>query len=121
MATAEQKKADGLSSQERNGSSSTVKWQSLSPTEAFKKLQSDTTQGLTQTEAAKRLAQFGPNVLAAAQQRSTISIFLAQFKSLLVALLVGATAIALALGENMEAVAILVVIVLNASIGFFTE
>ncbi len=49
------------------------------------------------------------------------SIFLAQFHSLIVALLVAATVIAFAMGENIEAVAILVVIVLNAGIGFFTE
>ena len=77
--------------------------------------------GLTQIEAARRLSQYGPNTLAQAHQRSTLAIFLAQFRSLIVALLVAATVIAFAVGDTIEAVAILVVIVINAGIGFFTE
>ena len=46
---------------------------------------------------------------------------MAQFRSLIVALLVAATVIAFAMGDYIEAVAILVVIVINAAIGFFTE
>ena len=53
--------------------------------------------------------------------RSAWAIFFAQFRSLIVLLLVAATLIAFGLGENVEAVAILVVIVLNAAIGFLTE
>ncbi len=89
--------------------------------EAVERQQTDAAQGLTQAEAALRLAQFGSNTLAHAHQRSTLAIFLSQFQSLIVALLVAATAIAFAMGEIIEAVAILVVIVLNAGIGFFTE
>ena len=84
-------------------------------------LQSDVARGLTQPEATRRLAQFGANVLTQAAERSAFSIVFAQFRSLIVALLIAATAIAFAMGEHVEAVAILVVIVFNASIGFFTE
>jgi len=59
--------------------------------------------------------------LAQSHQRSTLAILLAQFRSRIVALLVAATAIAFAMGDNIEAVAILVVNVLNAGIGFLTE
>ena len=55
------------------------------------------------------------------RERSALAILFAQFQSLIVVLLVAATVIAFALGENIEAVAILIVIVLNAGIGFFTE
>ena len=96
-------------------------WHVLSFEAVKDSLQTDVARGLTQTEAAGRLAQYGPNALAQAHQRSTLSIFLAQFRSLIVALLVAATVIAFAMGENLEAVAILIVIVLNAAIGFFTE
>ena len=96
-------------------------WHVLSFEAAKDSLQSDVTRGLTQIEAARRLAQYGPNTLAQAQQRTTLSILLAQFCSLIVALLVAATVIAFGLGENIEGFAILVVIVLNAAIGFFTE
>ncbi len=105
----------------RASPSQTTAWHMLPVDEAFQRQQTDFAKGLTQAEAARRLVKFGPNALAQAHQRSTLSIFLAQFQSLIVALLVGATAIAFAMGEILEAVAILVVIVLNAGIGFFTE
>ncbi len=96
-------------------------WHVLSVEAVEDRLQSDGARGLASAEAKRRLAQYGPNALAQAHERSTLIIFLAQFRSLIVALLVAATVIAFALGENIEAVAILVVIVLNAGIGFFTE
>jgi Ca2+-transporting ATPase len=89
--------------------------------EAHERLQTDAARGLTQAEAVRRLTQFGSNTLAQAPQRSAGAILLIQFRSLIVALLVAATAIALAMGETVEAVAILVVIVINAAIGFLTE
>ena len=113
--------SDAVSTDSRDGPAQPVAWHTLPPAEAFERLQSDASIGLTQSEATQRLVRFGPNVLAPAHQRSTWSIFLAQFQSLIVVLLVAATVIALALGEQFEAVAILIVIVLNAAIGFFTE
>ena len=98
-----------------------VAWYSLTIDEVCERQQSDPTKGLTQAEAARRLLQHGPNALAQAHQRSTWSILLAQFQSLIVALLAAATVIAFAMGDNIEGFAILVVIVLNAGIGFFTE
>lgn len=113
--------AKARSSEVRAGSSQMVAWHTLPLAAAFEKLRSDQSRGLTQAEANRRLVQFGPNTLPPANQRSTWAIFLAQFQSLIVVLLVGATAIAFALGENIEALSILIVIVLNAGIGFLTE
>ena len=96
-------------------------WHVLSFEAVKDSLQTDVARGLTQAEAARRLAQYGPNTLAQARERSTFSILIAQFRSLIVALLVAATVIAFSMGENIEGFAILVVIVLNAAIGFFTE
>ena len=45
--------------------------------------QTNLERGLTSAEAARRLAQYGPNTLAQAHQRSTVAIFLAQFQLLL--------------------------------------
>lgn len=112
---------NSLSVEGRASPPQTTAWHMLPVDEAFQRQQTDFAKGLTQAEAAGRLVKFGPNALAQAQQRSTMSIFLAQFQSLIVALLVGATAIAFAMREILEAVAILVVIALNAGIGFFTE
>src|SRR5687768_13066997 len=80
-------------------------------------LRADAARGLTNAEAARRRQQFGPNALAAAKGRSLLSILSDQFKSLIVALLLAATVVAFALGETIEAVAVLVVIVLNAAVG----
>ena len=96
-------------------------WHTLSPAEAVQRQQSDVARGLNGAEAARRLAQYGPNALDQAHQRSAWVILLAQFRSLIVALLVAATAIAFVMGETIEAIAILVVIVINTTIGFFTE
>ena len=89
--------------------------------EALERLQTDGERGLSQSEVTRRLAQYGLNTLSQARERSVLSILLAQFRSLIVALLVAATAIAVVMGDLLEAAAILVVIVLNAAIGFFTE
>ncbi len=96
-------------------------WHVLSFEAVKDSLQTDVARGLTQAEAARRLAQYGPNTLAQARERSAFSILFAQFRSLIVALLVTATVIAFAMGDNIEGFAILVVIVLNAGIGFITE
>ena len=108
--------ADGRDAQSEN-----VAWHALTAAESAEKLQSDLARGLTEAEAARRLARAGPNRLEGLHGRSAWAIFFAQFRSLIVLLLVAATLIAFGLGENVEAVAILVVIVLNAAIGFLTE
>ena len=96
-------------------------WHTLTPEQAGQRLESDCARGLTEAEAAARLARLGPNVLAASRGRSSLSILLHQFKSLIVLLLIAATVVAFVMGESVEASAILVVILLNASIGFLIE
>ncbi|MEQ9409789.1 MAG: cation-transporting P-type ATPase [Fuerstiella sp.] len=118
---AEKQSASALRREELSPHANLTAWHTMSVDQAMKRLRADAAQGLTSAEAAQRLVKFGPNALARAHQRSTLSIFLAQFQSLMVALLVAATAIAFVMGEMLEAIAILVVIVLNAGIGFFTE
>src|SRR5690606_22265863 len=63
----------------------------------------------------------GPNAIEAVQRRSWVAIFIAQFKTLVVLLLLAASAVAFTLKEIVEAIAILVVIVINTTIGFVTE
>ena len=96
-------------------------WHTLTVAEVAARLRTDAGRGLAAAEAARRLRQYGPNALAETPGRSPLAIFAAQFRSLIVLLLVAATAVAFAMGETTEAVAILVVILLNAVIGFLTE
>jgi Ca2+-transporting ATPase len=58
---------------------------------------------LGSAEAARRLAEHGANVLVESRGRSRVTPFLAQFKSLIVALLLAAATVAVALGDTIEA------------------
>ena len=116
-----QQSATTLERDEQIPKTSQAAWHTLSVDQAFERLQADAAKGRTPAEASRRLAQYGANTLAHAKQRSTLSIFGSQFLSLIVALLVAATAISFAMGDRIEAGAILVVIMINAAIGFLTE
>ena len=96
-------------------------WHTLAVADVARRLGTDVTRGLSATEVSRRYAEHGPNALADIKGRSSLSIFVHQFRSLIVGLLVAAGGVALLLGEHIEAVAILIVIVLNAAIGFLTE
>jgi len=77
--------------------------------------------GLSQSDARRRLRQYGPNRLKARKKRSAWAILASQFKSLVVLLLVAAAALAFILGDFTEGFAVLAVIAINSAIGFFTE
>jgi P-type Ca2+ transporter type 2C len=106
---------------QREPSGESTAWHTLPVEEAARRLQTDLSTGLSDTEASQRRGTFGDNVLAEAKGRSPWLILAAQFKSLIVALLAAATVIAFVMGENVEAFAILIVIALNAGIGSITE
>jgi Ca2+-transporting ATPase len=77
--------------------------------------------GLSETEAASRLRRYGPNELLAHASRTGLAILIDQFNSPVVWLLSAAAALAAAFGEWHEAIAILLVLLINTLIGFFTE
>ena len=77
--------------------------------------------GLSAKEAAQRLAADGPNELKEGKRISPLQIFLGQFKSLIIWILIAAGVISGVLGEVVDAIAILAIVVLNAVIGFYQE
>lgn len=78
-------------------------------------------QGLPEDAAATRLQEYGPNELAEAEKQSGLVLFLLQFKNpLLIILLVGA-AISLYADHAVDAMAIAVIVVINAVISFIQE
>jgi Ca2+-transporting ATPase len=77
--------------------------------------------GLSALEAARRLAVDGPNELTEGDRISPFQIFLGQFKSLIIWILIAAGVISGVLGEVIDAIAILAIVVLNAVIGFYQE
>lgn len=84
-------------------------------------LESDLRNGLNQADATARLKQFGENVIQEQESTNPFLILLAQFKSPIVYLLLFAAGMSLYFKEIMDAIAILIVIVINAAIGFYME
>ncbi|MGE5189745.1 MAG: cation-translocating P-type ATPase [Gemmatimonadota bacterium] len=96
-------------------------WHTLEPREALLRLGVDGGAGLSDEEAARRLAGFGPNELAERGARSPVSILLDQFASVMVGVLAAAAAVSVAIGEIRDAAVILAIVVLNALLGFRQE
>lgn len=78
-------------------------------------------QGISVAEARQRLKQYGPNRLREKPPRPAWLKFFDQFKDLLVIVLIGAAALAGAIGDIKDAVVILIVVVFNACLGFYQE
>jgi Ca2+-transporting ATPase len=93
----------------------------LSVEEILLALHTDSEVGLSQTEAEKRAVEFGPNIYQAQKQKSIFLMMLLQFKSPIVYLLLFAVAVTFFFQNFIEAFAILVVILVNALIGFLME
>lgn len=96
-------------------------WHTLTTEALGQELQSDMDIGLTVSEAQHRLATVGPNELQEAAPPSPLKIFLSQFTSLIVWVLISAAAVSGLLQEWIDAGAILAIIVLNAILGFVQE
>jgi Ca2+-transporting ATPase len=77
--------------------------------------------GLSAPEAARRLAANGPNELKEARPISPLQILFGQFQNLIVWILIGAGLVSGLLGEVVDCIAILAIVVLNAVIGFCHE
>jgi Ca2+-transporting ATPase len=84
-------------------------------------LQTSLEQGLTQAEAARRLERYGPNELIESGLKSPWKILWEQFTSTMVVILLISALISLSLGELKDAVAVLVIVVINALLGFRQE
>jgi len=93
----------------------------LTEDELLSKLNSSGEYGLSQQEAQRRLQIYGPNELAEEEKVPWWKVFIRQFKGPMVYVLAAAALISLVMGEKLDAGAILIVILINATIGFFTE
>jgi len=95
-------------------------WHNLPVSEVCRIL-SCTTSGLSRVEAAVRLESYGPNELAAASRISPWSILFQQFQNVLIIILLIAAALSLFLGHGIESVAIAVIVLFAALLGFVQE
>lgn len=94
---------------------------SISSEEVAGILDTDPRRGLSTEEAERRLQKYGPNELEEHEEKSLWEILFDQLNNPVVYLLATAMVVAFLFGDIPEAVAILVVIVLNAAIGFWME
>lgn len=77
--------------------------------------------GLTTKAARERLKQDGENELAAAAKLHPLRMFLGQFRDVMVLILLAATGVSAFLGEISDAVTIILIVLLNAILGFLQE
>ncbi|MGZ8374927.1 MAG: cation-transporting P-type ATPase [Nitrospira sp.] len=92
------------------------------PTEALAgEFQTDLNVGLKADEVVRRQAQEGPNELPDAPPPSLLKLFLSQFSSLIVWVLIGAAIVSGLLEDWIDAAAILAIVFLNAVLGFVQE
>lgn len=96
-------------------------WHALDATECLSLLGTDPVGGLSEEEAKRRLSVYGPNIIERGRKVSPFKILLRQFQNLMIIILIVATGIAAALGEFVDSIVILVIIVLAAVLGFWQE
>src|SRR3990172_2076311 len=96
-------------------------WWSFSEEKTCKELETDSGRGLSSAEAKIRLERLGRNELPEPKRISLWKLFFNQFSSFIVWVLMIAAAIAAMLGEWIDSLAIFVIVILNAIIGFVQE
>ncbi|MFP4431126.1 MAG: calcium-translocating P-type ATPase, SERCA-type [Spirochaetaceae bacterium] len=93
----------------------------LSVERAIEALEADGKKGLTDEEARHRLTEEGPNELEEKGRPGILRLLIDQFSSFLILILVAAAGVSLAVGEPVDAAAILVIVILNAILGVVQE
>ncbi|MGZ5196801.1 MAG: cation-translocating P-type ATPase [Kaistella sp.] len=96
-------------------------WFTKSVSDALKELNVNPETGLSSEEAAQRKKHFGPNQLEAKKKKSVFQIFLSQLNDWLIYVLFAAVVITVMMGEYVDSVIIVLVIIINAGIGVYQE
>lgn len=98
------------------------KFYNESISEVEKELRTSLSDGLTANEAKKRLAEYGPNALAAKKKKSMFMRFIDQFKDfMIIVLIIAAILSGVVAKEWTDAAIIMIVVILNAILGVFQE
>ncbi|MCC7564352.1 MAG: calcium-translocating P-type ATPase, PMCA-type [Methanobacterium sp.] len=97
-----------------------MKWKNLSADETLKTLNSSI-KGLSNSEAQKRLLEHGKNELVEEKKAGPVKIFLGQFMDILILILIIAAIAAYYVGDTLDAIVILIVVLINAVVGFIQE
>jgi len=97
-----------------------VNWHQIDPTEVLEKLQSSD-MGLVSEEARRRFEHYGPNELIEKKHKSLWMMFFDQFKDFMILVLIAAAVVAGIIGDPADTIAIAVIVLLNAVLGFIQE
>jgi len=96
-------------------------WWQLEIEEVTKALEADLTKGLSSDEAKLRLEKYGRNELEEKKKKTILIMLLDQFKDFMIIVLIIAAVISGIIGELTDSLAIIVIVILNAIIGFVQE
>jgi Mg2+-importing ATPase len=77
--------------------------------------------GLTSDQAKERLEKYGPNVLKKQKKSDALTLFLSQFKSPIIIILLFAAALSVFLQDSTDAIIIFIIILVSSLLGFFQE
>jgi Ca2+-transporting ATPase len=98
-----------------------INWHTLSVAEVCSRLDVDAQTGLPDLESSERLARFGANALRQENRRSLVQMLISQFSDFMIIVLLVAAAISGIVGEPIDAITILTIVILNAIIGTVQE
>src|SRR5262249_10580371 len=104
-----------------NTASDVVAWHAMPRAEVVTQLATDIENGLSLSEASRRLQRYGPNRLPEGRKRGALSKFFAHFNNMLIYVLIAAGFIKLMMNAWIDAGIIFAVVVLNALLGFVQE
>ncbi|MFW2404374.1 MAG: cation-translocating P-type ATPase [Gammaproteobacteria bacterium] len=96
-------------------------WHTLAADEAICNLETDAGHGLSASEAAARLVTTGPNEIPQGRRRSLLGMLIGQFRDFMILVLLAAAVVSGVVGEPQDAIAILVIVLLNAVVGVVQE
>jgi P-type Ca2+ transporter type 2C len=98
-----------------------MKFHEMSESDIEKSLDTNFSDGLSDKQAELRIKQQGYNELQEGEKQSALLLFFSQFKDFMVLVLLAATFISGLLGEYIDAIAIIAIVLINGILGFFQE
>ncbi|WP_040204908.1 calcium-translocating P-type ATPase, SERCA-type [Neobacillus jeddahensis] len=98
-----------------------MKFHEMKIDQVEKALETDFSSGLSQEEVKQRIKVQGLNELEEGEKQSALLLFFSQFKDFMVLVLLAATLISGLLGEYIDAIAIIAIVIINGCLGFYQE
>jgi P-type Ca2+ transporter type 2C len=99
----------------------TISWHTMSSTDVLNKLETPLEDGLSSEEVKVRQEKFGPNELTEAPPTTFWEMLWSQINSFVIYMLLTASLVSALLGDYVEAIAILAIVILNAIMGIIQE